>query len=571
MLILGAFFVQLFESHNYKNFEESMATQVEEIVIYIKENGGIEALQNNSDTLKGLQLLSLSVTLVAKDAGVIHTSSVPNHLNKEEHLAYVQTFLNQSEQGYGEIQGGNETYYFWQPITDSIGEVEGSVVVASQLPNVIQWNDSSWYVLFATIVLSLLLISYVTGKMATKYTKPIEVATNTAIELAKGNYRARAYENPTDETMSLSTSINILARNLQEMENSREMQQDRLSTLIENIGSGVLLIDSKGYVTLMNKAYKHLFNVSSSDFLYRLYYEVIPYKEVIGIIEEIFITETSLKKQIVLSLQIERKYFEVYGAPIIGNHDEWKGIVLVFHDIAELKHLEQMRQDFVANVSHELRTPITSIKGFSETLLDGNLKDEKVLRDFLTIILNESDRLQALIQELLELSKIENQEFSLTLTKLDINSLLADTITMFTRKAEEKGVHLQLEDTKESIIIDGDLHRLKQVFINLISNAINYTPTSGSVTVSVREDAKNVYVKVKDTGIGIENEEIPRIFERFYRVDRARSRNSGGTGLGLAIVKHLVEAHKGYIRVKSKVGKGTSFTVQLKKSYIPEN
>ena len=130
MIILGAFFVQLFESHNYKNFEESMATQVEEIVIYIKENGGIEALQNNSDTLKGLQLLSLSVTLVAKDAGVIHTSSVPNHLNKEEHLAYVQTFLNQSEQGYGEIQGGNETYYFWQPITDSIGEVEGSVVVS---------------------------------------------------------------------------------------------------------------------------------------------------------------------------------------------------------------------------------------------------------------------------------------------------------------------------------------------------------------------------------------------------------------------------------------------------------
>ena len=211
------------------------------------------------------------------------------------------------------------------------------------------------------------------------------------------------------------------------------------------------------------------------------------------------------------------------------------------------------------------------MKGFSATLQDGYLKDEKVLRDFLTIILNESDRLQALIQELLELSKIENQEFSLTLTKLDINSLLADTITMFTRKAEEKGVHLQLEDTKESIIIDGDLHRLKQVFINLISNAINYTPTSGSVTVSVREDAKNVYVKVKDTGIGIENEEIPRIFERFYRVDRARSRNSGGTGLGLAIVKHLVEAHKGYIRVKSKVGKGTSFTVQLKKSYIPEN
>lgn len=570
MLILGAFFVQLFESHNYTNFEESMEAQVEEIVLYIKENGGIEAFQSNSNTSKEFQLLSFSVTLVGKDEKIIHTSFIPDGLNHEEHLANVQTFLNQTEQGYEEIQGGDDTYYFGQPITDSAGELKGFVVVASQLPNVIQWNDSSWYVLLATFVLSLLLISYVAGKMATKYTKPIEAATNTAIELAKGNYRARAFEKPTDETMPLSTSINILARNLQEMENSREMQQDRLSTLIENIGSGVLLIDSKGYVTLMNKAYKHLFNVSSADMLYRLYYEVIPYKEVISIIEEIFITESSLKKQIVLSLQIERKYFEAYGAPIIGNHDEWKGIVLVFHEITELKHLEQMRQDFVANVSHELRTPITSIKGFSETLLDGNLKDEKILRDFLTIILNESDRLQALIQELLELSKIENQEFSLTLTKLDIHSLLDDIVTMFARKAEEKGVHLQLEDTKESTFIDGDLHRLKQVFINLIINAINYTPTSGSVTVSIREDANNVYVKVKDTGIGIESEEIPRIFERFYRVDRARSRNSGGTGLGLAIVKHLVEAHKGHISVKSKIGKGTSFTVQLKKTYTHE-
>lgn len=570
MLILGAFFVQLFESHNYTNFEESMEAQVEEIVLYIKENGGIEAFQSNSNASKEFQLLSFSVTLVAKDEKIIYTSFIPDGLNYEEHLANVQTFLNQTEQGYEEIQEGDDTYYFGQPITDSAGELKGFVVVASQLPNVIQWNDSSWYVLLATFVLSLLLISYVAGKMATKYTKPIEAATNTAIELAKGNYRARAFEKPTDETMPLSTSINILARNLQEMENSREMQQDRLSTLIENIGSGVLLIDSKGYVTLMNKAYKHLFNVSSADMLYRLYYEVIPYKEVISIIEEIFITENSLKKQIVLSLQIERKYFEAYGAPIIGNHDEWKGIVLVFHEITELKHLEQMRQDFVANVSHELRTPITSIKGFSETLLDGNLKDEKILRDFLTIILNESDRLQALIQELLELSKIENQEFSLTLTKLDIHSLLDDIVTMFARKAEEKGVHLQLEDMKESTFIDGDLHRLKQVFINLISNAINYTPTSGSVTVSIREDAKNVYVTVKDTGIGIENEEIPRIFERFYRVDRARSRNSGGTGLGLAIVKHLVEAHKGHISVKSRIGKGTSFTVQLKKIYTHE-
>ena len=569
IIILGAFIMQLFEDHNYMNFEKSMTEQLENVTTYIEENGGFETLQNNKEALESFQLVD-AVTLVTKDQEVIYTASIPAYFSYEQHITNVYNFLNQSERGYDELTNYKGTYYFWAPVIDKAGSLEGSVVIVGYLQDVIHWNDSAWYVLLAILIVSLLLISYLAGKMATKYMKPIEAATNTAIELAKGNYRARAYEDPTDEIMPLSTSINILARNLQEMENSREMQQDRLSTLIENIGSGVLLIDSKGYITLMNKAYKHLFNVSSSNYLYRLYYEVIPFKEVIGIIEDIFVTEKSIKQHMVLSLQIERKDFDVYGAPIIGNHDEWKGIVLVFHDITELKNLEKMRQDFVANVSHELRTPITSIKGFSETLLDGNLKDEKIIRDFLTIILNESDRLQALIQELLELSKIEKQEFSLSLTQLDLNVLLAETVPMFEKKAGKKGVLLHLELTPEPIIIAGDVHRLKQVFINLISNAVNYTPTSGSVTVAIKEDRKYAYVEVKDTGIGIETEEIPRIFERFYRVDRARSRNSGGTGLGLAIVKHLVEAHKGCIRVNSQVGKGTSFIVQLRKDLSDE-
>jgi len=230
-----------------------------------------------------------------------------------------------------------------------------------------------------------------------------------------------------------------------------------------------------------------------------------------------------------------------------------------------LKKLEQMRKDFVANVSHELKTPITSIKGFSETLLDGALSDKQTAEYFLSIILKESDRLQTLIQDLLDLSKIEQQGFLLSIQPCDLREILEDISVILESKAKEKNVELNMILPDNLTYIEGDIYRLKQIFINLINNALTYTPQGGSVRVRVEKHDNYALVTVSDTGIGIKKEEIPRIFERFYRVDRARSRNSGGTGLGLAIVKHLVEAHKGQISVQSEVGKGTTFTVKLNK------
>jgi two-component system, OmpR family, phosphate regulon sensor histidine kinase PhoR len=269
-----------------------------------------------------------------------------------------------------------------------------------------------------------------------------------------------------------------------------------------------------------------------------------------------------------LPIGIERRYFEVFGSPIIGTHNEWKGVLLVFHDITELKKLEQMRKDFVANVSHELKTPITSIKGFSETLLDGAMKDQETLEAFLSIILKESDRLQTLIQDLLDLSKIEQHDFQLELENIDILSLLDEVKTMLQGKADQKNISLQIVSDTSQQFVKGDYYRLKQVFINLLSNAINYTGPEGYVEMGVKADNDRVYIAVKDTGIGIQQDEVSRIFERFYRIDRARSRNSGGTGLGLAIVKHIVEAHKGTISVQSIVGKGSVFTISLEKVII---
>ncbi|MGN1402576.1 MAG: two-component system histidine kinase PnpS [Bacillus sp. (in: firmicutes)] len=562
--LLGIIFANLYDDSRFRQFEEQMTNQTNTIAGYIEKRGGIEAA-NWEDWQESLELLFPNMMVLSAGGKVLYEPEQQAPLSEEAVQTVFELVKISEGQGVSRVTRESDDVVAWEAIANPSGATEGYVLLVTEIQDVKKLGSNQWIILIGILILLLSFIIVVVNKIATSFTKPIEDATRAAAELAKGNYRARTYENPVNETKALNTSINALARNLQEMENSRETQQERLSTLIENIGSGVLLIDSKGYIMLMNRTFKQIFRVSPASFLFRLYYEAIPYKDVEQLIEEIFITEKSIKRQMRLSLDIERRHFEVYGAPIISTQDEWKGIVLVFHDITELKKLEKMRQDFVANVSHELRTPITSIKGFSETLLDGGLKDEKTLREFLTIILNESDRLQVLITELLELSKIEKSEFALNYTLVDLNNLLTETERMFRRKAEKRSIELAVVLPEMPMLVEGDAYRLKQIFINLMSNALNYTPPHGSVQVTVRDDKRYVCVEVSDTGIGIDQQEIPRIFERFYRIDRARSRNSGGTGLGLAIVKHLVEAHDGQLEVHSKLGKGTSFIVKLKK------
>lgn len=421
------------------------------------------------------------------------------------------------------------------------------------------------WVLSICLGIAIIIIIFLCIRITSKYTKPIEAATNVAIELAKGNYRARTKVNRLDETGMLGSSINMLAENLQELVKTQEMQQDRLSALIENMGAGLVLIDSRGYINLINKGFIDIFHVNPVDYLNKLYYQVIDYPEICHLVAEVFRTEKKVSEQILVPLLIERRYFVVYGVPILGTNNVWKGVLLVFHDITEIKKLEQMRKDFVANVSHELKTPVTSIKGFTETLIDGAMNNKETLEAFLSIILKESDRLQTLIQDLLDLSKIEQHGFKLNIQELDLHAMLSEVITILTGKAKEKNIKLDLYCKQTQVLVHGDFDRLKQVFINLIGNAITYTPPEGNVEIILVEHGENIRIHVKDTGVGISKEEIPRIFERFYRVDRARSRNSGGTGLGLAIVKHLVEAHHGNISVRSDLGEGSEFIIELHK------
>ena len=424
-----------------------------------------------------------------------------------------------------------------------------------------------WLIIGVVLVGTFFLMLLFTIRMAKKHAQPIDNVTEVAIELAKGNYRARAFEDETNNSVHLSTSINILARNLQDISKTREIEKERLKTLIENMGSALLMIGRDGQVTIVNKSFLTQFSRKLKDVQNHSFKGVGLPKELEDFIDFVFLTESSIRKQLRLTLFQDQRHMEVYGAPVIGEFGRWLGVVIVMHDITDLVRLEQIRKDFVANVSHELRTPVTSIKGFAETLLDGALNDKETLNSFLAIIHQESNRLQDLIEDLLELSKIEQHGFSVQYSKINLKEVLVRAAEMTGPRLVEKDMVLQ-SSFEQDIFVEGDFNRLIQVMMNLLTNAITYSPENTTILMKLYETESHGIMFIQDEGIGIEESEIPRIFERFYRVDRARSRNSGGTGLGLAIVKHLIEAHHGKITVKSSIGSGTAFEISIPKKQL---
>lgn len=256
------------------------------------------------------------------------------------------------------------------------------------------------------------------------------------------------------------------------------------------------------------------------------------------------------------------RFFNIHFAAV--NEDGEFSLLLFLQDITEEKRVETIKKDFVANVSHELRTPLASIKGYSETLLDGGMDDKETLREFLRIIDRHATRMARLIDDLLILSRLESHQMAIVASPMDLRELLVSTAKGFEKQARDKGIELasKIPDNLPKVL--GDRDRLEQVLVNLLDNAIKYTHSGGSVFISARNSDGAVRVDIKDTGIGIPADDIPRIFERFYRVDKARSRELGGTGLGLAIVKHIIQGHNGRLHVESMPGKGSTFSFSIK-------
>lgn len=439
------------------------------------------------------------------------------------------------------------------------GQLIGAIRITIDIEDINQSVRRVWILLAIGLVFAFIVAAIFSSQIASRVTRPLEEIMRVAVDIAQKKFYRRVRNlGKDDEVSRLGKAINLMAQSLQNQVERIRKSERRLNSIIETMESGVIMVDSTGKVSLANRAFERMFGIPASDIVNHSYKKLTYPYDLSPLITDCAEKCVRMRREIHLYFPEERT-LDVHLAPMWVEQNG-VGVVVVFHDITAMRRLEQLRKDFVANVSHELKTPITSIRGFSETLLDGALKDEETCRDFLNIIYQESLRLERLIGELLDLSRIESKQFLLRVERTSISSLIDSVIKTILDQAKQKQLSLVVE-IPDNFEVEVDPDRMRQILLNLLTNAITNTPKGGEISVKAIKENIQWSLSVSDTGIGIPENDLPRIFERFYRVDKARSRDSGGTGLGLAIVKHLVEAHHGKIQVKSHVGKGTTFTL----------
>jgi len=345
------------------------------------------------------------------------------------------------------------------------------------------------------------------------------------------------------------------------------LEKAQMDVILQHMADGILLVDQHRRIVLVNPAAERMLGVAPHEALGRDHLEVTHHFDLDERMARVLATGEPETLEIRRAHPEEQILEARLNLAVSGGE---RSVLVMLRDITRSRQLEQMRTEFVSNVTHELRTPLTSIQGFAETLLEGALDEPETARHFVEIMLRESRHLGALIDELLDLSRVESGRFRMQRRPTAPGDLIATTVARLAQKAERAGLTLSADVPEGLPLVNGDPDRLVQVLSNLVENAIKYTPAGGRVSLSARHEDGRVLMAVTDTGVGIPRADLGRIFERFYRVDKARTRATGGTGLGLAIAKHIVEAHGGTIAVESEVGKGSTFTVSLPAMSGPE-
>lgn len=362
-----------------------------------------------------------------------------------------------------------------------------------------------------------------------------------------------------DDLENLARLISLLARNTTLKTRLIVHEKDRLETVLLNLLDGVLLTDAKGRLTYINDRLLEWIGIDYPYFEKRPL-EVLRNLDIDTLIDQVCGGIVNTIETIFSEPQ--SRFLEIHGAPLY-NEGNIIGAVLIFHDVTAFKQVENLRKDFIANVSHELRTPISNIQGCAETLLDGALHDQQEARQFINIIHDEAIRTGRMVSDLLELAKAESGTITVEKTFCNFKLIVSGVVSSLGKKISDKQISLQLNLLSSIPLVYSDENMLVQILHNLLDNAIKYTSPMGQITLSAKVDGNSLLVSIKDTGEGIAEAEKPRIFERFYRVDKAHSRSQGGTGLGLAIVKHLVQILGGQIMVESTLGKGSDFNFSL--------
>jgi two-component system, OmpR family, phosphate regulon sensor histidine kinase PhoR len=407
---------------------------------------------------------------------------------------------------------------------------------------------SSFVMLLVTGVVSLLI--------SRSFSDRVDRLTRFSLRVAEGDFRPIEADRSGDDMETLAASLNETAARLDRTIRTLTEERNLSSAILGSMVEGVAVVNASERLVFANPGFAEILGLDVPPQSGRALVEVVRQTELIEAVRQVLKGEPRVEAEIVTGTLRQR----FFAATVASVHAaDASGAIIVLHDITELRKLERVRRDFVANVSHELRTPLTAIQGFSETLLAGAIDDPQNRVRFLEIILEHSKRLARLTDDLLMLSKMDADRLNLEISRLSVSQFVESCVETTQRPAAEKDLRVSVNLAQRLPDIAADRRRLAEILQNLLDNAIQYTPAGGQIMVSASADGDEVTFTVSDTGIGIPQADQPRIFERFYRVDVARSREVGGTGLGLAIAKHLVEVHGGRIWVDSEVGQGSQF------------
>jgi len=495
------------------------------------------------------------ITIIDADGVVLGDSekdprTMENHSNRPEVIEALSGGAGSSIRYSNTL--GCDMMYVAVPIMAN-GEIAGIARVSLPLAEI---NESMGHInrmivggtavaAFVAILLAL--------QISRSTTEPLKKLTQMSKRMAHGELDQKTQITSKDEVGELAEAFNLMAARLKEMVSLLTNERDKMAAILSTMGDGILVVDSESRVTMVNRAVEKLLKLSEDEAVGRTFIEVVRDHELDSILQECL--KTREQQTGVAETEPRRQFLRMIATPL------GSGSLVLLQDISELRRLETMRRDFISNISHELRTPVASLKVLAETLQEGAIDDRAVAQDFLHKINIEVDRLTQMVNELGELSRIESGEFPLKIEPIDVEEIITRVAERLSAQAERGGLSLKVDIPHGLPEALADEERVEQVLVNLVHNAIKFTLPGGRITISTEVESDSILISVADTGVGIPADDLPRIFERFYKADKARV--GGGTGLGLAIAKHIVEALGGKIWAESIEGKGSTFTFTI--------
>ncbi|MGI6486443.1 MAG: cell wall metabolism sensor histidine kinase WalK [Thermoanaerobacterales bacterium] len=564
MEVVGAYLINSLESYHTQNLSSSLDQRAQLISNFIERYLNPEPMEQEIDYLileeLGRQVgLDIRYTVILDEtASVLSSTDATRYPKGEKFLTpeVVQATFGTSSMDIREDTETNTRFMYKAHPVKTGDKVTGIIYLVSSMENIYNTLGDIKTIIFAATLMALVITGLLGYALSKTITGPIQEVTNKAALMARGDFEHKITVKSNDEIGKLTEMFNFLTTRLKTTMEEISDEKEKIEAILVNMADGVVALNHKGEVIHINPAARKMLSldaeINDDDFAEKI-------KSLFNIhLEDLLEMDVKTSEKLV---DIDGSIIKSINAPLLRN-GKVVGMIFVLEDITKQRRLDDMRKEFVANVSHELRTPLTTIKSYTETLLDDALGQPDLARNFLTVVNNEADRMARLVNDLLELSRIDNRETSWDKKPQIASDLIKDVVSKMAINIEkDKVLEVDIPESDTMVFVDRD--KMEQVIQNVLSNANKFTLKGGKISVKIEESDECVIMRFSDTGIGIPEKDIPRIFERFYRVDKTRSRQLGGTGLGLSIAKEIVEFHGGKIWIESKYGYGTQVNIML--------